>query len=189
MTEWVEMTEDEQNEFEAMLDDPSKISTREKAQEIIEILDQEIAAITAQLDVAQLEAHYTPLSEERAAWARRATYARAVKYAQKNRVVRRDKQIGGIRGYTPPSGKKTPEAIIARNERQKAEVEARREAKRIHGQVRIAEFQTKQMELKNARMRAIQFEQIASKMIPRELFDEIKRQAEIQVQIAKENLT
>lgn len=118
----------------AYIDDPATIPTHEAALEVMGVLDAEIAEIQAQLDADEIAHSGRARSMERDNWYRRASYARNMKQRDRNAVYKRDREIRHIVGpaMTAKRGK-SPEELAAKQAKQdrlKAEAEARREAKK-----------------------------------------------------------
>ena len=113
------------DEITALIGDPSKIETREVAMEIMGVLDAEIADIQTQLDAAMIEANLRPLSAERQAWARRASYAAAMRRREYHRVLQRDRELRNAKLRGPQ--RRDPEEGRLKQQRLQAEADARRE--------------------------------------------------------------
>lgn len=117
------------DEITALISDPAKIETHEMALEVLGVLEAEIADIQSQVDAAVIESNIRPLSEDRQAWLRRATYAGAMRRNERHRVMQRDKEIRGTKiRQNPP---KDPETGRLKQERLKLEAEARRDSRKL----------------------------------------------------------
>jgi hypothetical protein len=121
-------------EFEDRLIDTSLIKTHEECVSILNELDADIAAIQSQIDVYELSTSGRLLPQERTDWAKRATFACAIKRSQRHRVMMRDREL---RPKPQPSPKKDQSLQIAKQERLKSEVDDRKEkraleARRLH---------------------------------------------------------
>lgn len=130
-----------------LIADPVRIETHDVALEVIGVLDAEIANIQTQIDAATIEANARPLSPERQAWLRRASYAAAMRRNERHKVYQRDKEI---RGTKPANGVKDPmkkEANLLKQQRLLAEAETRRLSK----QLALANARAREMELAQER--------------------------------------
>jgi hypothetical protein len=130
-------------DFEAKLEDPSLISSHEEALAIVDELNRAIASIEAQLKTYEAAAQREEPPEERRAWHRKASYALSMRLSERHVVLRRDKEIRGFQ-QKPQGPVKQPGEALAKQERLKAEAEARRthaEAKRLSAAVHITEIQ------------------------------------------------
>jgi hypothetical protein len=118
------------DDIDRFIDDPALIQTHEQAIEVLDALDAEIANIQAQIDAAQIENNARPLSPERQAWVRRASYAAVMRRNERHRVIQRDKELRGTKGPkgNPPDPFKK-EANLLKQQRLAGEVEIRRIAK------------------------------------------------------------
>ncbi len=128
-------------QFQVMIDDPAHITSHDVALEVLGVLDGEIAEIQAQIDQAAVESITKPLSPERQAWLKRASYAAAMRRNERHRVMQRDKEIRGTKfhGGTP----KDPEVGRLKQARLLEEAQARRTAK----QGDVERERTRQMEI------------------------------------------
>jgi hypothetical protein len=88
-----ELTVDEDLRLTEVAADPAKITDREEAMKWIVYLETEIANISAQLDTAARMAGYRLPSEEQQAWYRKAAFARRYKEADRDRLVRREREL------------------------------------------------------------------------------------------------
>ena len=125
-----EMNDEQITEFIA---DPAKIESHEQVLEIIGTLDSEIASIQIQIDAASFESMGRPLTTEREAWLRRASYAAAMRRNERHRVMQRDKEIRRIKGPAQQAPKHTPEEKILKQQRLMEEASARRATKQAEG--------------------------------------------------------
>lgn len=120
-------------EFVACLRDTSRIRNREHALAIIAELDDGIASIQGQIDGYGLEAASREMPVFRQNWLRRALYARAIKLAQRQRVMQRDKEFRGIKGPAQPAPRQDPAEKLAERQAKQvrflAEIEVRKAAK------------------------------------------------------------
>jgi hypothetical protein len=157
-----------------LLDDPALIETHEQAAELIDMLDREIANITAQIEAAEM--NRTASTERGQNWLRRATYARAMRINERIRVRQRDKEIRGTKGpaQTPPSGLGREESAL-KQQRLMEEASARRAARAAD----MERERTRQMELARAKeelkaSRAAAFERrfvdAAKRLLPSETY-------------------
>lgn len=127
-----ELTDDQ---ITAYIEDPASILTHEVAISVYECLDNEIASIQTQIDAAMIEANLRPLSEERQAWAKRASFAAAVKRNQRHKVYQRDKELRGVKGKAFTEPKHSKEEKLLKQQRLLIEAETRRDAKKLALQV------------------------------------------------------
>jgi hypothetical protein len=112
-------------QIETFIGNPMKIQDYETALEIMQILTDEIANITAQIEAAKIEAEMVGISENRCAWLKRAAYARSKKQSEYQAVMRRGY---GLKGPKTPALEqadvKAAEAAAAREIRLIKEAEA-----------------------------------------------------------------
>lgn len=135
------------DEITALIDDPAKIESHEVALEVVAVLDAEIANIQAQVDAAVIEANVRPLSPERQAWLRRATYAGAMRRNERHRVMQRDKELRGVKGNATTEPKHTKEEKRLKQERLLVEAQDRR----LKRQLAVESERAKQMEIAERR--------------------------------------
>ena len=74
-------------DIDRFIDDPSLIESRELACDIIDTLDHEIANISAQVEVAEVKMRAGGDVDDD--WLHRATYAKAMRINQRDRIYRR----------------------------------------------------------------------------------------------------
>ena len=141
-SETVERPSLTEEEITALIADPALISAHEIALEVLDCLDSEIANIQAQIDAAQIESNAKPLSADRQAWIRRASYAAAMRRNERHRVMQRDKELRGTK-MLASLPRKDPEAQRIKQERLKMEAETRRDAKKLE----VEKQRTLQMQL------------------------------------------
>lgn len=127
----------------ALIADPALISSHEIALEVLDCLDCEIADIQTQIDAAQIESNAKPLSADRQAWLRRASYAAAMRRNERHRVMQRDKEIRGTKNAAQMKPRVDPEAQKLKQARLLAEQETRRDAKKLE----LEKQRTLQMQL------------------------------------------
>lgn len=129
----------------ALIADPASIQSHEVALEVLDVLDDEIANIQAQLDQAAAEAISRPLPADRQAWYKRASYAAAMRRNERHRVMQRDKEIRGtkFRGGTP----KDPEVGKLKQARLRDEAQTRKAGMLL----KIEQEKTRQMEIAQRR--------------------------------------
>jgi len=121
------LTDDDVDRFIA---DTALITAHEQALEILEMLDDEIASIQAQVDAAQIESNAKPLSHDRLAWVQRASYACATRRNMRHRVMQRDKELRGTKSWGgKPKDPDKKEANLVKQQRLADEVAIRRAAK------------------------------------------------------------
>lgn len=160
----------------ALIADPAKIETHEIALEIIGCLDAEIANIQVQIDAATIEANIRPLSAERQAWLRRASYAAAMRRQERHKVMQRDKEIRGTKGKAFTEPKRNKEEGLLKQQRLMAEAEARRDKRRaevlaLENQKASIANTRREMELKMSFNR--RFHDAAERLLPKETYDQI----------------
>jgi hypothetical protein len=99
--------------------DPSHLTDREVILGLLVELDDEICSITRELDTAAMAWLIEPPSPAAVAWAKRATYARAMRYQAKHRLILRERELRGIARdiENARSGKKDPVVLAAREVR------------------------------------------------------------------------
>lgn len=137
------------DEITALIADPAKIMSHETALEIIAVLDAEIANIQTQVDAATIEANVRPLTPERQAWLRRASYAGAMRRNERHRVYQRDKELRGTKGIgnMPPKDPHKAEANLLKQQRLADEAKTRRAKKELEREKQ----RTLQLQLVNER--------------------------------------
>lgn len=158
---------------QSVLADPAHITTHEQANEIITVLDHEIANIEAALECARVEAATSPLPEHRMDWVRRAAYAAAMKRNARHRIIQRDKELRGTKGPAITQPRKDPGEGVAKQARLQAEAEERKAAKVAEAErnkVRLAEIEA----LRSWRK---QFVELARDAIPADQFDHLMAEA------------
>lgn len=132
-------------QFQALIADPAQITSHEIALEILDVLDGEIAEIQAQIDQAAVESITKPLTPERQAWLKRASYAAAMRRNERHRVMQRDKEIRGTKFH---GGKpKDPEVGKLKQARLLEEATVRKAGK----QLGTERERTRQMEIAQKR--------------------------------------
>lgn len=160
----------------AFIEDPATIESHEDALEVLAVLDAEIADIQVQVDAATIEANIRPLSEERQAWLRRASYAGAMRRNERHKVMQRDREIRRVKGAAQMEPRRSKEEKILRQQRLLVEAETRREQKRAEG-LRQANLQTelslKKRELDAARSLDRRFMGAAKRLLAPELYEQI----------------
>lgn len=127
------------DQIDEMIRDPLKIETHEQAEEIIDILEREIAGIAVQIDACGIEALARPLSPDRQAWLQRASYAKAMRVNEKDKVHRRDRELRGMFAKVQLSRSEKKEANLLKQQRLMAEAQNRREEKRLKHEAAAAE--------------------------------------------------
>lgn len=138
------------DEVTALIEDPAKITTHEIAMHVITVLDSEIASIQAQVDAAIIESNAKPLTEDRQAWLRRASYAGAIRKGQRHRVTQRDKEIRGTKNPANMEPKVSKEEKLLKHQRLLEEAQARK-AKSLFA---IEQLKTEQARLRVAPLSA-----------------------------------
>lgn len=118
------------DDFEAKVQDPSRIGTHEEAMAIIAELEVNAADIAGQIGVYQAEAQARlgEMPPDRQAWVRRASFALAMRRSEKDRVMKRDREIRGIydkQAFNAAIGEKKTDKKVAAHTRMAAEAEAR----------------------------------------------------------------
>lgn len=161
--------------------DPALITTHEQALEIIEVLDSEIANIQAQIDAAQIESNAKPLSPERAAWLRRASYAAAIRRNERHRIFQRDKELRGTKNFggNPPDPTKK-EANLLKQQRLTTEAETRKlarqnEHQRLQNEREAIAQKRRELQDEQAKRFERRFVEAARQHLPAEQFEEIRR--------------
>lgn len=174
LAEQHDLTDDE---ITAFIADPATIPTHEIALEVIGCLDEEIANIQTQIDAAMIESNMRPLSEERQAWARRASYAAAMRRNERHRVMQRDKEIRGTKGKPGQKDPNKAEAGKLKQERLKLEAETRRDAKKLailEANNRAAAIAQQRRELAATLNFAHRFYKVAQAVLPPEQLAELQ---------------
>lgn len=168
------------DEITAFIEDPAKIETHEVALEVIAVLDAEIANIQVQVDAAMIEANIRPLSDERQAWLRRASYAGAMRRNERHRVMQRDREIRRVKGVAQMEPRRSKEEKLLRQQRLLVEGEARREQKRAEGlrQSNLqSELSLKRKELDAARSFERRFLATAKRLLQPDVYSWIEDEA------------
>jgi hypothetical protein len=143
-----ELTDDQ---ITAFIGDPATIPDHDTALLVLDCLEAEIVNIQAQIDQAMAESTMRPLSEDRQAWLKRASYACAMRRNERHKVFMRDKEIRGTK--IQQGSRKSPAEVEERRLKQlrlMEEAAARREkaaAKRASDLVRVEELRLSQMEV------------------------------------------
>jgi hypothetical protein len=170
-----ELTDDQ---ITAFIDDPATIPTHEIALEVVAVLDAEIAQIQSQVDAATIEANVRPLSAERQAWLRRASYAGAMRRNERHRVYQRDKELRGTKnpGNAPKDPNKA-EANRLKQARLMEEAQARRinkENERTRLSLAQQELDLKRRDINRQLSFNHQFCEAARRLLPPETYEQVK---------------
>lgn len=176
----IELTDDQVTGFIA---DPATIPDHDHAIQVLDCLDAEIASIQAQIDQAVAESMIRPLTEDRQAWLKRASYAAAMRRNERHKVFMRDKEIRGTKFQQRQKSPDETEVKRLKQVRLMEEAQTRREiaaSKRAQHNVRMEEIRTQQMEIaQRKRELAAQndfryaFHLKAQAMLPPEMYQEI----------------
>jgi hypothetical protein len=147
----------------ALIADPAAIPSHEVALEVLDVLDDEIANIQAQLDQAAAEAISRPLPPDRQAWYKRASYACAMRRNERHRIMVRDREIRNSKlfGGSP----KDPEAKRLKQARLLEEAQTRKAAKLL----KVEQEKTRQMEIAQRRRETDNKRRFGMSFIQREL--------------------
>jgi hypothetical protein len=165
------------DQITAYIADPATIETHEIAREVIDCLDAEIANIQAQVDAAMVEANVRPLSEERQAWVKRASFAAAMRKNSRQRVYQRDKELRGFKGPATMEPKHSKEEKALKQQRLLVEAETRRDAKKLALQnttLQIAKIAQQRRDLEAARSFEHRFYMAAKQLLSAEQIEAIK---------------
>lgn len=134
MSETSDLSDDE---FEAKIKDPSLIKTHEEALSILEDLDMNAADISAQIDAFRIEmvARVGEMPQERLAWLRRASYALAMRRNEREKIMKRDRELRGVYDMQAAIiGKASQKSVLkaARQATHTANAEAKKSSAEAH---------------------------------------------------------
>ena len=179
-----DLTDDEITAYE---DDPTTIPSHEIALEVIRVLDEEIAAITMQLERHDARYPEDIAPADRRTWALRATMARAFKRQARTKVMMRDRELRGIAkgpAQTPPDPDKALERE-RKHQRLMAEVEARKAAKlasAAENARRQAELSLQSQQLKHLKSYQHRFVELAKALLDPEDYEQLCQAASAAMQ-------
>jgi hypothetical protein len=169
------------DDFDTKLRDTSLIATREECLDIVTQLDHAIASIQRQIDVFNIKNDGLVLHPDQEDWLQNAAYACAMKKNQRHKVMMRDREFRNVKfqQHNDPALKLAKqEKHIAKNERMKAEAEARKAAKLVEQQ----KWQVAQAEISYQKSVARHFVNVARERLGDDVFTDIMNTARQQTE-------